>query len=68
VKIIHNAEICSFHGECVEVAPEVFGWNDDDSLHIKLPEPPPEHHLAVRDACRLCPTQSLSLEGDTDAP
>jgi ferredoxin len=64
VKIIHDAEICSFHGECIEAAPAVFAWADDDTLLIKLPEPPPKHHDAVREACRRCPTQCLTTTDD----
>ncbi len=64
MRIIHDADSCSFHGDCIDIAPEVFGWADDDSLLIKLPEPPPEHHEAVRRACRRCDTQCLSIVED----
>ena len=62
MRITINRETCSFHGNCVELAPEVFGWNDDFSLQVKdvdLGEPLLEQLVK---ACKECPTQSLSLE------
>jgi ferredoxin len=44
------------------LAPEVFEVDDDDQLHILLPEPPPEMRDRVRHAVRSCPKAALSLE------
>ncbi len=62
MRILHDPEICSFHGECVDIAPEVFGWAEDESLKVLQSEPPEAEHERVRRACRECPTQAIRLE------
>ncbi|HEY9524290.1 MAG TPA: ferredoxin [Thermopolyspora sp.] len=60
VKVDHL--ICEANAICMGLAPEVFQLDDDDQLHILLPEPPPELRDRVRQAVRSCPKAALSLE------
>ncbi|GII92554.1 ferredoxin [Sinosporangium siamense] len=54
--------VCEANGICSGLAPEVFELDDDENLHILLPEPPPEARDRVRHAVRSCPKAALSLE------
>ncbi|MEU0570928.1 ferredoxin [Nonomuraea sp. NPDC005983] len=54
--------VCEANAVCMGLAPEVFDVDDDDQLHILLPEPPPELMERVRHAVRSCPKAALSLE------
>ncbi|SDL47555.1 ferredoxin [Nonomuraea jiangxiensis] len=54
--------VCEANAVCVGLAAEVFEVDDDDQLHILLPEPPPELLDRVRHAVRSCPKAALSLE------
>jgi ferredoxin len=56
--------VCEANGVCMGLAPEVFELDDDDQLHILLPEPPPQLLDKVRHAVRSCPKAALSLEDD----
>ncbi|RJL25145.1 ferredoxin [Bailinhaonella thermotolerans] len=54
--------VCEANAVCVGLAPEVFELDDDDELHILLPEPPAELHEKVRQAVRSCPKAALTLK------
>ncbi|MFI7146388.1 ferredoxin [Nonomuraea sp. NPDC050022] len=54
--------VCEANAVCMGLAPEVFDVDDNDQLHILLPEPPPELLDRVRHAVRSCPKAALSLE------
>ena len=54
---------------CMDVAPELFKVDDDDSFHHLLKGPsddvsgdvPPQLEGKAREAVRLCPRQALSI-------
>jgi ferredoxin len=60
IKVDHL--VCESNAVCTGLAPEVFELDDDDQLHLLLPEPPPEMTDRVRHAVRSCPKAALSLE------
>ncbi|HUR04830.1 MAG TPA: ferredoxin [Nonomuraea sp.] len=62
MKIKVDEMVCEANAVCMGLAPEVFDVDDDDQLHILLPEPPPELLDRVRHAGRSCPKAALSLE------
>jgi len=64
MRIVFNAETCSTHGACIDAAPDLFEWGDDDTLRIKIPNPSEEYRDQLEDAVTACPTQSLSIEED----
>ncbi len=43
-------------------APEVFSFAEDGSLLIQTFDVPPNLEDKVRDACMMCPTQSIQVE------
>jgi ferredoxin len=62
MKVSVDELACEANGVCVGLAPEVFELDDEDRLHILLPEPPAEARDRVRHAVRSCPKAALALE------
>ncbi|GGO64715.1 ferredoxin [Nonomuraea cavernae] len=62
MKVTVDEMVCEANAVCMGLAPEVFDVDDDDQLHILLPEPPPDMLDRVRHAVRSCPKAALSLE------
>ncbi|WP_214110978.1 ferredoxin [Acrocarpospora catenulata] len=54
--------VCEANAVCVGLAPEVFDVDDEDNLHVLLPNPPADLLDRVRHAVRSCPKAALSLE------
>ncbi|GAA3425017.1 ferredoxin [Streptosporangium sandarakinum] len=54
--------VCEANAVCTGLAPEVFELDDDDQLHVLLPEPPAELSDRVRHAARSCPKAAISLK------
>ena len=61
MKIKYDADTCNHYGVCCEEAPEIFSFNEDGTLKIES-EVPPELEDKARDACMMCPTQSIQIE------
>jgi ferredoxin len=49
------------NGICVGLAPEVFDLDDDDNLHIRVDQVPPQLADGVRHAVSSCPKTALRL-------
>ncbi len=64
MRIVHDKELCSNHGQCVGAAPELFKFADDGSLIVIDPNPPEELREAAQDAVDICPVQALSIVED----
>ncbi|ADG89576.1 ferredoxin [Thermobispora bispora] len=62
MKIKVNYEACEANGVCMGLVPEVFHLDEEDQLHVLMPEPPAELLDRVRHAVRSCPKAALSLE------
>ncbi|MER7504075.1 ferredoxin [Nonomuraea pusilla] len=62
MKVKVDELVCEANAVCMGLAPEVFEVDDEDRLHILLPEPPPHLLDRVRHAVRSCPKAALTLE------
>ena len=62
MKIMYNPSTCNHYGVCMEEAPEVFSFADDGSLLIQTYDIPEALEEKVRDACMMCPSQSMQIE------
>jgi ferredoxin len=62
MKVKVDELVCEANAVCVGLAPEVFDVDEEDRLHILLPEVPREMADRVRHAVRSCPKAALSLE------
>lgn len=64
MKIKVDYDVCEANAVCMGLAPEVFEVDDEDNLHVLLPEPPAELLDRVRHAVRSCPKAALSLDDE----
>ncbi len=64
MKIMYNAATCNHYGACIEEAPEVFSFAEDGSLRIQTYDISRSLEDKVRDACMMCPTQSVQIEDE----
>ncbi|GLW11249.1 ferredoxin [Microtetraspora sp. NBRC 13810] len=55
---------CIGSGQCVLIAPEVFGQRDEDGTVVLLrPEPGAESREAVHEAAGVCPARAIMVGG-----
>jgi ferredoxin len=69
MRIVIDYDRCEGHGRCVELAPQVFAFNDDGQATLLLDDPGEELRPGVERAVALCPRQALALlDEPTSAP
>lgn len=61
VKVAVDRDACEANAVCAGLVPEVFEVDDEDVLHIKVADVPPELADQVQYAVRSCPKAALSL-------
>ncbi len=64
MKIVVDYDLCEANGVCMDVCPECFRVEDDDTLTVLLEKPPASLRAKVEEAVRLCPRQAISLLED----
>jgi len=64
MKIVVDYDLCEANAVCMDVCPECFRVEDDDTLTILVEKPPESLRKKVEEAVRLCPRQALSLKED----
>jgi ferredoxin len=62
MKVIVNVDVCVGHGQCEEIAPEVFTVNDDAIVELLKSSPPEDLWPRVEEAVRRCPANVISIE------
>jgi ferredoxin len=63
IKIAIDESACSAHGDCADLAPEVFRVDD---IAVVVGDGPPE---LIRDAARACPAAAILLyDAETGEP
>lgn len=62
MRLMYNEATCSHYGVCCEEAPELFSFAEDGSLQIRSYDVPSDLEEKARDACMMCPTQSIQIE------
>ena len=64
MKIVVDYDLCEANAVCMDVCPECFRVEDDDTLTILVERPAESLRKKVEEAVRLCPRQALSLLED----
>jgi ferredoxin len=62
MKIVLDPQICTGHGRCYALAPEVFEPDDVGRCSIVVAEPSPDQRDAARRAVASCPEEALRIE------
>jgi ferredoxin len=64
MKIVVDYDLCESNAICMDVCPECFRVEDDDTLTILVERPPERLRGKVEEAVRLCPRQAISIAED----
>jgi ferredoxin len=67
VKIIVTRSLCSGHARCANVAPDLFGLNDEGYIELDEINVPAGQEELARRGVRACPERALRL-ADQDQP
>jgi ferredoxin len=62
VKIRLDKELCTGHGRCYVLAPDVFDEDERGHSILKLEDVPPEHRERAQAGVDSCPEHALSIE------
>lgn len=63
MKIHIDADRCTGHGVCEDLAEDIFEVGDDGLAHV-LHDPPEGRREVVEQAVQQCPTRAISLDDD----
>lgn len=55
-----DQELCISCGVCVDLCPDVFGWNENEKAHNTVDEVPAEFEELAQEAVDSCPTSAIS--------
>jgi ferredoxin len=64
LKIKTFPEQCISSGNCVLVAPKLFGQDEKGVVVVRIPEPDPADYAAAREAAASCPVIAIVTEED----
>ena len=64
MKIVIDYDLCEANAVCMDVCPECFRVEEDDTLTVLVESPPANLRTKVEEAVRLCPRQAISLAKD----
>lgn len=59
MKIVVDPDLCIACGTCIDICPEVYGWNDEGIAHSIVDEVPAEDEEGAREALESCPTDAI---------
>ncbi len=62
MKIVVDYDLCESNAVCMDVCPDCFRVEEDDTLTVLVESPPENLRVKVEEAVRLCPRQAISLE------
>jgi ferredoxin len=63
MKIVIDYDLCESNAVCMDVCPECFRVEEDDTT-VLIENPPADLQPKVEEAVRLCPRQAISLTAD----
>lgn len=64
MKIVVDYDLCEANAVCMDVCPDCFRVEDDDTLTVLIESPGEELRDTVEEAVRLCPRQAIALAND----
>jgi ferredoxin len=62
MRIVLDADVCTGHGRCYSLAPDVFDADDLGHCVVLVAEPSAEQEVRARTAVASCPEVALSIE------
>ena len=64
MKIVVDYDLCEANAVCMDVCPECFRVEEDDTLTVLMENPPESLRSKMEEAVRLCPRQAISLKDE----
>ena len=61
MKVVIDTELCTGHGRCYALAPDVFDADDRGHGEVRIDEPPPELEKQARLAAANCPERAITV-------
>jgi ferredoxin len=62
MKALVSREDCIGCGACIELCPEVFTWDDDETAIVSQDPVPGSEEEACREAAESCPTEAITIQ------
>ncbi|HEX5367304.1 MAG TPA: ferredoxin [Acidimicrobiales bacterium] len=66
MRVSIDTEVCTGHGRCYALAPEVFESDDSGYGVVRRPDVPPELEAAARRAAGNCPERAILVTEDEE--
>ncbi|NPV89352.1 MAG: ferredoxin [Firmicutes bacterium] len=59
MKMIVDQDLCIECGQCIDLCPEVFDWNDDGKAQSQASEIDSDNEACAMEAAENCPTDAI---------
>lgn len=59
MKVFVDPDLCIACGACIDVAPEIFDYDDEGLSHAIVDEVPEDQEDLAREAIDICPTEAI---------
>ena len=60
MKVVVDQDLCIECGQCIDLCPGVFDWNDDGKAHSVTDQVPSDSETCALEAVESCPTDAIS--------
>lgn len=59
MKVMVDPDLCISCGDCIELCPEVFDWNEEGLAHSIVDQVPEEQEDQAHEAVEGCPSDAI---------
>jgi ferredoxin len=59
LKVKVDPDLCIACGACIDIAPEIFDWNDEGLSYATVDEVPEDKEESAKEAVESCPTEAI---------
>ena len=63
MKVIVDYDRCEANAICMQICPQVFKLNEDDTRDVLIEEPGDDLRAKVLEAVHRCPRQAITVKG-----
>jgi ferredoxin len=64
VRLVLDKDVCTGHGRCYSLGPDVFGADERGHCELLVVDVPAEHEHQARLGVTNCPEKALAIEGE----
>jgi ferredoxin len=64
MRIRIDRNLCTGHGRCFSLAPEVFDYDEEGFSVLRLEKVPPDLEVTARRGARGCPERAVAVDDD----